>query len=425
MKAGQIPAILLAIALLLPAAAQPADETGKGPPVTMELKDVEFKDMLRAVAQEHGINIHVHEDVKGKVTASIRDIPLWEALGSILHSRGFDYRMLGSGLYVVEPMDPALVEERSMVVREFRLRYLRPDNSLMDAVNSLLSGKGRASHLRGSNALVVKDIPLGVRRVEELIAGMDRMPRQIMIEARIVEVATAYKKELGIDWGVGHSRTSGNVFGGIGKVDTDFNVNLPSASEGGLSLSFGLVSGDVDIDLKLSALEDAGEARILSRPGIMVMENQMASIADGMEILIPTLEAATVIQTGETTGLTETEPRFMEAKLELAVTPRAIGTEQVALSLNARKEEFDFDKEFEGFPPKRTRSAKTDIIIKEGETLVIGGIYTKKEIKEESRVPLLWKIPLLGHLFRKEIRDEEETELIIFLTPTIIKDMTG
>jgi type IV pilus assembly protein PilQ len=243
-----------------------------------------------------------------------------------------------------------------------------------------------------------------------------------MIEARIVEVNTAYSKELGIEWGVEHDYVSGNIFGEMGAVDTDFNVNLPSSSEEGLSIGLGLVSGDIDIDLKLSALEDTGEARILSRPSIMVIENQEAKIADGIEILIPTLEASTVIQTGKPNGITETRPKFMGAKLELSVTPRAVGNDQVAIYLETRKEEFNFDMEFDGFPPKATRSAKTDIIVKDGETLVIGGIYTKNEASVESRVPLLWKIPLIGHLFRKESKEEGEAELIIFLTPKIIQE---
>jgi type IV pilus assembly protein PilQ len=425
MRAFLTAIFLSALLTLLPGGASPGEKTEladaeNGPLVTMELKDVELKDMLRAIGREHGVNIIVDEAVAGKITVSIKDLPLWDAVDSILKSRGYACRVVGNGLRLVSPLDSALRDEEGIIVKEFRLNYIRPTESLMETVRGLLSGRGRANAVE--NTLVVKDMALGVERVEGLLLGMDRAPRQVLIEARIVELASSDRRELGINWGGQNVYVSGDILGGLGQVETGFNVNLPSASEGGFTFGLGLVSDNVSVDLDLSALEETGKAKILSRPSILVMENREASIADGIDIIIPAVEAVTVVKTGDDSGGTASGAETFSARLGLTVTPRVINGDRVALALQTEREEFDFSREVQGYPPKSTRSARTDIIVKDGETLVMGGILMRNEAREESRVPFLWRIPLLGWLFSHESTEEEETELIIFLTPTIIKE---
>ncbi len=174
-----------------------------------------------------------------------------------------------------------------------------------------------------------------------------------------------------------------------------------------------------NLDLRLSALEDAGEGKIISQPKILVTDNQEAKITSGTEILVPSIVNATAFAG---TLPEEAEPRVLEAKLELAVTPRVVGEDLMSLVIDTRREEFDFSRSVQGFPPKESRSAKTELIVKNGETIAIGGIYTKSDSTDESRVPLLGKIPILGWLFKSQIKRDNQTELIIFLTPTVVTD---
>jgi type IV pilus assembly protein PilQ len=383
----------------------------------MELRDVEIKDVLRAIGQEHGLNIIVDESVKGKVTLSIKDIPLWDAIDSILKSKGYSYRTLESGIIIVKPVNESLRAEQELLVKEFRLKYLKPSEKVINTIKGLLSKSGKVTHVESTNSIIVKDLPPIVKRVTAMLKRLDTKPAQVMIEARIVELNTSYTKELGIEWGAGYATSK--VFGSAGTLDSSFMVNLPSTETDGLAFSFGFVKSKVTLDAQLSALEESGVAKILSSPRIMVLENRQAAITSGTEILVPATETTATVE-----GLTTTQkPETLEAKLQLTVTPRTTENERISLIIDTKREEFDFSREIQGFPPKLTRTAKTELIVKNGETIVIGGIYTKNEATGESGVPWLSKIPIFGWLFKKQTKSASHTELLIFLTPTIIKEV--
>lgn len=385
----------------------------RGPLVSVELRDVEIKEVMRAIGQEHGINIIVDDSITGKVTVSLRQVPLWDALDSILKSKGYTYRIASGGVVIVEPVEKALTDEQDLIVREFKLKYLDSEGVLPN-ITGLLTSKGKASAVRTTNSVIVKDLALGIRRVQALIDRLDKKPPQIMIAARIVEISTSYSRELGVQWGrSGYNDPAPGVFQG------QFEVNLPKTSLTGGDLIFGTVVSSWNLDLRLSALEDAGEGKIISQPKILVTDNQEAKITSGTEILVPSIVNATAFAG---TLPEEAEPRVLEAKLELAVTPRVVGEDLMSLVIDTRREEFDFSRSVQGFPPKESRSAKTELIVKNGETIAIGGIYTKSNSTDESRVPLLGKIPILGWLFKSQIKRDNQAELIIFLTPTIVTD---
>lgn len=404
---------------------KPLHEAAKGvdnPLVTMELRDVELKDVLRALAQEYGINMIVDEAVKGKITVSIRDVLLWEALDSILRSKGYFYRKHDNGLVTVRPAGRTMLEEQNMLVKEFRLKYLKLSDKVVESISEMLSSKGRVTQVQTANSIIVKDIVLSIQRIAALLGHMDRKPRHIMIEARIVEVNTSFRRQLGINWGTAY--TEDRVFGRLGALDSALSVNLPSTGgEGGLSLGFGLIVDKLTLDLQLYALEDSGAARILSTPKIMVLENEQAAISSGQELLVPISKTATVISS--TPGTTTQKPVTFDAKLQLSVRPRVIDGNNISLAIDTKKEEFDYSKQIDGFPPKFTSSARTDLIVKSGETIAIGGIHKRSEVTEGRGVPFLSKLPLLGWFFKSKTRSDAQVELFIFLTPTIVEEAPG
>jgi type IV pilus assembly protein PilQ len=394
---------------------------GPEPLVSMEVKGVELNDLLRAIGREAGLDVLVGEGVSGKVTASLRDVPLREALDSILKNRGLSWWGLESGLMEVGPARGDEKEEMELTVGKFRLNYLKASDSMVSAVEKLLSPRGRVSRLRETNSLVVKDIPVSVRRVEDFLLDVDRRPGQILIETRIVEVNSGYMKELGINWQASYGYKSNDVLGGLGSVESSAGLNLPPSLEEGLSLGFGLVSDKLTLDIRLSALEDRGKAKVVSTPSVMVLDNHTAVISDGTELLVPSMDATTVIKTGDSHGDLPYRSEIFRAVLELAVTPRVIDSGRLSLFINTKREEFNFEREVQGYPPKITKSLRTELIVRDGDTVAIGGIKTETERDNQSGVPLLSRIPLLGWLFKKETRSEDRAELIIFLTPKIME----
>jgi type IV pilus assembly protein PilQ len=250
-----------------------------------------------------------------------------------------------------------------------------------------------------------------------------------------VQVATNAAKEFGIQWGALYRKGDVIIHGGatkekssdvdaialtgdIGLLGTALNVNLPAAvgAGSGGALGFGILAKNLTLDLQISALEEEGSAKVLSSPKVMVSDNQEATIASGTQIIIRN-DTNTIVNTGQgqsTAGVTKEE-----AALRLTVTPRIIDSEQVSMKIMTKKEQFDFSRAVLGVPPKESRETQTNLMVKNGETIVIGGIYEERDFDSEHGVPVLSKIPLLGWLFNKESKIKERTELLIFLTPTI------
>ena len=403
------------------------------PEVSFDLHDVELRGFLESVSREYAINMVISPEVGGKVSASLVGVPLFDAIDSIISSRGYVRRVFtgsGEGLMIVEPAGEVELKERDLNVREFRLRFIDvKGSSILNTVSGVLSSRGSVMADAGANALVVKDITIGMERAAALIGSLDAEPRQVIVEARMVEVSKGSSSALGINWAASHSRTSGNVFGGLGTVSESFAVNLPdvqgdAAVPGGL-LGFSVISDRVSLDLRIQALETANEARTVSSPRVQVTENVKAVIADGEEVIIPTFKAQTVISASDdsVSGSSAINPATFRAVLGLSVTPRVVAPGRVSLEIEVRREWFDHseDKKVEGVPLKLTKTVNTKLIINAGETIAIGGIETDYNAESEARVPFLSRIPLLGALFRSRQKEAETRELVIFLTPFIVE----
>jgi type IV pilus assembly protein PilQ len=409
----------------------------------MELRDVELSDVLRALGQEHGINIIIDEKVTGKVTVSLRNVPLWDAIDSILKGKGFAYIKDGN---VVRVISSGADEDLATYTATVNYAVAKDIEGI---ITKVLSKRGSIASDPKSNMIVIRDIPSAIERVTQLLKQVDVKIKQIMIEAKIVEVSTNASRELGIQWGTMYRNGDAYVFGGgtsgggtagatgtVGALPTTvtgttttttgttpltsgagfggsaLNVNLPATvglGSGG-AIGIGILAKNAILDLQISALEIQGNARTLSSPKVMVLDNQEAYIKSGTGILIPTLP------TTAGAAVTYTEK---EAVLQLKVTPRVINDDQISLKIFTSRDEFDFSRSVLGTPPKNNRETLTNLIVKNGETIVIGGIYTEAETEGEAGVPLLSRIPLIGWLFKKETKTQDKKELLIFITPRI------
>ena len=415
----------------------------------MELRDVELSDVLRALGQEHGINIIIDEKVTGKVTVSLRNVPLWDAIDSILKGKGFAYIKDGNVVRVISSG-----ADEDLMTYTATVNYAIAKD-IEGIITKVLSKRGSIASDPKSNMVVIRDIPSAIERVTQLLKQVDVKTKQIMIEAKIVEVSTNASRELGIQWGTMYrsgdayifgggtsgggttgatgtvgaipgtttgttTRTTGTtpLTGGAGFGGSALNVNFPAAigaTTGGAALGIGILAKNTILDLQISALETQGNARTLSSPKVMVLDNQEAYIKSGTGILIPT--STTTAGATTTTSVTE-----KEALLQLKVTPRVINDDQISLKILTSRDVFDWSRVVQGSPPKNTRETQTNLIVKNGEPIVIGGIYTESDSESETGVPWLSKIPLIGRLFKRDLKTKDKTELLIFITPRIKVD---
>jgi len=418
----------------------------KGPVFSMEFRDADLKDVLRAIGQENNLNIIVGEDVQGKLTLSFQKVTLKDALDAIFRNYNLASFQEGNVLRVVK--SPFLEGEENLVTKMTPMNYTRAKDIAV-TVKGLLSRKGGLAVDERTNTLIVRDVPDNVEKILDIVKSLDSKTPQVLIEARIVEANTNFTRELGIQWGGNLSQRGANgsfqftggvaqttatgsanpMTGGVGLSGNNFIVNFPATFEQGfgsaLGFTIGNLAGTKQLDIQLSAMEDSGKGRILSNPKILALDNREAKISSGFEILIPVtsiLGIGTTATSGATTGSTSTTGvTTIEAKLELTVTPHVTSDNQIVMHVKTDKKEPDFNREVQNIPPLTTRTAETDLLVKDGETVVIGGIYTRNESTGNLGIPFLSKIPILGWFFKKESKVDNQSELLIFITPSIYK----
>ncbi len=422
------------------AGAGPRNANGleKGPSLlSMEFRDADLKDVLRALGQENQLNIIVGEGVTGKVTLSFREVVFKEALEAILKVNNLVSFREGNIVRVIK--SPFGEGETDLETRILPVSYADAQET-QAIIKELLTNKGSVSIDVRTNSLIVRDDPGNIQKISMVVETLDSETPQVMIEARIVEVNSNFTRELGIQWG-GRIEAGSNKFfqatgtsltGGTGLSGNNFLVNLPatvgSGSGGAIGLLVGSIGSARQLDLQLSAMEDTGRGKILSNPRVLTLNNKKAVISSGTEILIPT---AAILSTGAQTGggggtsVTGTEATTgvttIDAKLELTVVPHITPDNQILLHVKTDKKDPDFSQQVQGIPPLLTRTAETDLLVGNRETIAIGGIYTRRESTAEKGVPWLSKVPFVGWLFKKEIKNEIQNELLIFITPTIHK----
>ncbi|HET9623326.1 MAG TPA: type IV pilus secretin PilQ, partial [Kofleriaceae bacterium] len=417
-----------------------------GQTVELHFKDAPIHDLLRIIADVGKVSIVVPDTIDAKVTLDLKRVPWDQALEVILSSHQLWYRREGN-LYRIAPRKELDAEDEAEAARrEAALKAESPRAQLVPLnyasaqdlakkLEPMLSPHGKIAVDQRTNQLIVTDVTGNREQISRLALSLDTQTPQISIEARIVEANSTFTREFGIQWGGNASvgANSGNATGLIfpsaisligGNEDTntirtgvaapsDFAVNLPAqtgSGEGGaLGLSLGSVGGNFNINLRLSALEDKGTVRIISAPKVTVLNNKLASIASGVSIPISTVSA------------TGTQTQFVQADLRLEVTP-TVSQSDCAISMDVvvQKNEPDFaNVGARGDPSILRKEAHTSMLIADGETSVLGGIYTRNTGVAYNQIPFLGDIPVIGWLFKHRRENDDRTEILVFITPKI------
>lgn len=412
--------------------------------ITLDIHDADINDLLRLLSDEINTSIVVSPDVKGNVTLSLKSVPLDQALDIILRMHNLGMRYEGNIIWIAKAETFRAEEERALQAAEVRERLeplevrLIPVNyasadDLKENVQNMLSSRGTLNIDKRTNTLILKDVTANLDAAELLVSSLDTQTPQILIEARIVETQANFTKEMGIQWGGDGiaSAQTGNATGivfpstiGIAGGSTsdnnsgtsatpNFAVNLPASvgtgAGGALGITLGSIGGAINLNIRLSALENKGFLKIVSAPRIMTLDNIQASIEQGTSIPISVVSAAGA------------QTVFYDAKLNLQVTPHVTRDGNVYLKIDITKNEPDFGNTgASGDPSIIQKEAHTELLIPDGETTVIGGIYTRNTSQSMASVPFFGSIPILGYLFKSTSETDNRTELLIFITPRII-----
>jgi type IV pilus assembly protein PilQ len=420
--------------------------------IDLDLKDADIHNILRLLADVGHVNVVTADDVSGNVTIRMRNVPWDEALDVVLQAKGLGMVRAGN-LIRVAPMSQLNKE------RELRLAQLKQElelspletrlipvsyataDELKDRAKDLLSPRGSIAVDERTNTLITRDVPGNIAHVEELVRALDLQTPQVLIEARIVEATSAYSRDIGIQWGgdVTFGPATGNATGlsfpssvGVtgGNYDNNtptagltpfertvpnpnFAVNLPAATStdagGAIGLALGSIDNAINLNLRLSALESNALVRIVSNPRVLTLDNREARINEGT--LIPYSQVSA--QGAQTT--------FQEAKLQLLVKPHVTADGSVAMHIKLNRDEPDFSQTAaNGAPTILKREAETDLLVMDGHTAVIGGIFTRNTGRTLSQVPFFGDIPIIGVLFQRRQASDARGELVIFITPRIV-----
>ncbi len=421
--------------------------------INLTVKDADLKNILLLFAEYTNKNFIVDERVKGKITIRLKDVPWRQALKIILEAK--DLKMLEEGnvIRIVTKSYYEKLQQEKLKLKETKkelaplyteaipINFTKAD-ILSKKIKPLLSKRGKVITDARTNILIVTDIKEKLNLVKKLIKILDRPTKQVIIEAKIVIIKDSAKKELGIQWGgsiidrlksdkyfygvSGYTNIStdtgvsgitnlvpkqlepSNANLNIISVPSEYVVNVPTISPptGGISLIFGRW-GYYNLAVKLSALKSKNLAKEISSPKVIALDNEKAIIAQGEEI-----PYKTVSDKG-------TKTEFKEAKLKLEVTPHITSNNMISLDINLSKDskgELTPDG-----PAINTQEVHTKLLLNDGETAVIGGIISNTTLKGESSVPFFSDIPVFGRLFKNKIKQNTNGELLIFITPTIVK----
>jgi type IV pilus assembly protein PilQ len=414
----------------------PTERRYFGEPISLHLKDADIRDVLRSFAQISGLNIVVHPGVRASVTVELENVPWDQALEQILKMNGLGMELEGNILRIAPVGVLRQEAEEEQRLREAqalsvplqtvmrRLSYATASEVQRilltrggpGAGGSLMSQRGSVTVDPRTNTLIIKELPNFMDTVIAVIENLDTPEPQVMIEARIIETTKRFSRSLGIAWDftgisdAAHGNTTGLVFPNQGTANGGVNL-LTGGSNAFLDLSLGNVLGTFNLDLALQAAEAEGLINILSAPKIATLNNTAAEIQSGLQIPIQTVANNTVTV------------QFVNATLRLSVTPHvtAEGTVRMDIQIQKREPQLAFAVVGATNAPIATKEARTQVIVRDGGTTVIGGIYEVSTDQGEDRVPGLANIPLLGHLFRNRRRTDENEELLIFITPRVIK----
>jgi type IV pilus assembly protein PilQ len=415
-----------------------------GHPISLDFQGADLRSVLRVFAEESGLNIVIDPAVQGTVDVALHDVPWDQALDIILRANKLGYIVDGT-IVRIAPLS-VLADEESQrrklgdeqaLAGELRvmtktLSYAKGEELQALLTKSTLSQRGTVQVDPRTNTIIVTDLADRLSMASDLITTLDKPQPQVEIEARIVQANKNYTRALGVSWGflgrvdpaLGNTTNqafpnSGNLGGRTGGVQgpngntaaaipNSVNLGVPGATSA-VGLALGSVNGAFNLDVALSALETAGNLRVLSTPRVSTQNNGEAEITQGVQIPIQTVANNTVTVS------------FKDAALTLKVTPQITSAGTVIMKISLENAQPDFSRAVNGIPPINTQRANTTVLVNDGQTTVIGGIYVSQEQTANDRTPGISRIPILGWLFQRNRVDDTSQELLIFITPKIIK----
>lgn len=465
-RQGQIATGSVTAASVTQAAAAVSARSGySGRPVTFNFQDVPVRTVLQLIAEESNLNVVAADTVQGNVTLRLVNVPWDQAMDIVLRAKGLDKRRDGGVVWVAPQAELAkfeqdkedariALENREGLITDYvQINYHNAGQifkALTEAKgigggsgggegggnqtdNGFLSPRGRLVADDRTNTLMISDIPKKVAAMRELIDVIDRPVDQVLIEGRIVIANDTFARDLGARFGVtgrrigdrsqGIGGSIGGSNGAIGSVGASngLNVDFPADSftnGTAAGLAYTLLGANFSLDMELSALQEEGRGEVISNPRIVTANQREGVIKQGKEIGYVTI-------TGGTGGAAATpNVQFKEVLLELKVTPTITNDNRVFLNMEVKKDEVDQYIELTGYgtvPSINRREINTAVLVEDGQTVVIGGVYEFSDRSSVSKVPFLGDVPFLGNLFKKRGRGKDKAELLVFVTPKILR----
>ena len=422
-----------------------------GRAVTFNFQDVPVRTVLQLIAEESNLNVVASDTVQGNVTLRLINVPWDQAMEIVLRAKQLDKRRDGNVIWVAPQREIAdfekaradariALEDREELVTEYiainygnaeEIAKLLTEDSKSSGSGGasaggatsnkgFLSPRGSVSFDNRTNTLLLIDIPKKIQEVRQLLATLDRPVDQVLIEARIVVASETFARELGVIFGVQDRVGTLPGAAAVGETTTDsgFLVGLPATTPAGL-LNLSILRSDIQLDLELSALEEEGRGEVVSNPRVITANQREAIIRQGDEVGYLTIQPAT------TPGaVAQATVAFKEVLLELKVTPTITQDGRVYLNLMVKKDEVSelIDNPAGGFVPQiARREVSTAVLIDNGQTVVVGGVYEFSSREDLRKVPFLGDLPVLGNLFKNRSKQSDKAELLIFVTPRILQ----
>ena len=420
------------------------EERYSGEIVSLKVKDADLRDVVLTLSEIANLNVVFDPDVRGIVTCNLEDVPWDQALEIVLRQNKMGKTIEGNVLRVApintlarEDEDQRKIKESKEMAGPLDVKTVTLSYSKAKDVASLLqakkSSRGEIVIDERTNTLIISEVRDKLNLLERLIAVLDTPTPQVSIEARVVEASATFIRNLGIQWGYkgmvdpfygnqtsiqfpnkigldGALIPQGIVTKGVAGPLGGYAINLPApAFNSAAGFSFANILDSFRVDLALTALETSGDGRIISAPKVSTQNNKQAEIVQGRQIPVQTVANFTVTT------------RYINAALELRATPQITAEGTIIMDVEIQNNAADFANLVNGIPPIITQNAKTTVMIPDGGTTVIGGIYRTEDSITRNRVPFLYQIPILGQLFNSFARTKQTRELLIFITPRIIK----
>ena len=378
--------------------------------IALDYKNADLLTILRSLSWTYKLNIITSPDIKGKITISLRDVTLKEALEAIVSISGLTYNIRDTIIYI-SPGDAEAVELISEVIF---LKYMKAADA-QNLLRKVISKKGDIKMNEVANGLIVTDFPANIQKVKDLLEKLDIAPQQVLIEAKIIDITSTDLEALGVLWNIDYDPLKGGLFSRSTKFDEKLNATVSLAEQssdltGGQITLNALTLKGISITATLDALVRDGRAEVLASPSIAVLNGQEARIIIGERY--PYKE-----RTQTTTGTTETT-RFADIGTTLRVTPQI--NDDGYITMRVHPEVSSLAAALDAGPRVTTREADTIVRVKSGETMVIAGLIKQVEASSEDKIPFLGDIPFLGFLFKRREHDIERKELAVFITPTIL-----